>query len=193
MHVLVTADTMSGSPGPTLANWSLGWSLAGCGSRSSASARFLFPSRPPGWIVFTGWTTGPPRSAWSGCTSRRNDLAESSTFLANLVREVRPDVLQLHQFCYGNLPVDVPRIVMAHGDLISWTRGRAGLHAAAHALVEVVSRNCRSRASLPRMRWSRLRPACSTHCRSTYGRPRRAADNLSRTQSDFLQSLHQQR
>ncbi|MGA8764619.1 MAG: glycosyltransferase family 4 protein [Candidatus Sulfotelmatobacter sp.] len=49
------------------------------------------------------------------------DLAESSRFLAALVREVQPDVLHLNQFCYGDLPVDVPRIVMAHGDLISWT------------------------------------------------------------------------
>jgi len=48
------------------------------------------------------------------------DLAESSAFLAALVRELRPDILHLNQFCYGNLPVDVPRVVMAHGDLITW-------------------------------------------------------------------------
>jgi len=49
------------------------------------------------------------------------DLPESSAFLAALVRELRPDVLHLNQFCYGNLRVDVPRVVMAHGDLITWT------------------------------------------------------------------------
>jgi len=48
------------------------------------------------------------------------DLQESSAFLAGLVRELQPDVLHLNQFCYGNLPVDVPRVVMAHGDLITW-------------------------------------------------------------------------
>src|SRR5271156_1204772 len=47
------------------------------------------------------------------------DLPDSSAFLANLVTEVRPDVLHLQQFCYGDLPVDVPRLIMAHGDLIS--------------------------------------------------------------------------
>jgi glycosyltransferase involved in cell wall biosynthesis len=49
------------------------------------------------------------------------DLPESSAFLFALVQELRPDVLHLNQFCYGNLPVDVPRVVMAHGDLITWT------------------------------------------------------------------------
>ncbi|HTW30639.1 MAG TPA: glycosyltransferase, partial [Candidatus Sulfotelmatobacter sp.] len=50
------------------------------------------------------------------------DLHESSAFLVSLVRELRPDVLHLNQFCYGDLPVDVPRVVMAHGDLITWTQ-----------------------------------------------------------------------
>jgi glycosyltransferase involved in cell wall biosynthesis len=51
-----------------------------------------------------------------------HDLPESSGFLIALVRELRPDVLHLNQFCYGNLPVDVPRVVMAHGDLITRTQ-----------------------------------------------------------------------
>lgn len=48
------------------------------------------------------------------------DLPESSAFLMSLVQELRPDVLHLNQFCYGNLPVHVPRVVMAQGDLITW-------------------------------------------------------------------------
>jgi len=55
-----------------------------------------------------------------------HDLAESSAFLASLVREVHPDLLQLHQFCHGNLPVDVPRVIMANGDLISWSQAVQG-------------------------------------------------------------------
>jgi len=49
------------------------------------------------------------------------DLPESAAYLASLVRELRPDVLHLNQFCYGNLAVKVPRVVMAHTDLITWT------------------------------------------------------------------------
>src|SRR5215472_7668251 len=50
------------------------------------------------------------------------DLPESSAFLMSLVEELRPDILHLNQFCYGNLPVDIPRVVMAQGDLITWTQ-----------------------------------------------------------------------
>ena len=55
-----------------------------------------------------------------------HDLAESSDFLANLVREVRPDVVQLHQFCHADLPVNVPRVIVAHGDLITWSQAVQG-------------------------------------------------------------------
>jgi len=50
------------------------------------------------------------------------DLEASSNYLADLVREVKPDLLHLNQFCHGDLPVDVPRVVVAHGDLVSWWR-----------------------------------------------------------------------
>ena len=49
-----------------------------------------------------------------------DDLADSAAYLTALVREVKPDVLHLNQFCYGALRVNVPRVVVAHGDLISW-------------------------------------------------------------------------
>jgi len=55
-----------------------------------------------------------------------NDLAESSEFLASVVGEVQPDLIHLHQFCHADLAVDVPRVVMAHGDLISWSEAVQG-------------------------------------------------------------------
>jgi glycosyltransferase involved in cell wall biosynthesis len=48
------------------------------------------------------------------------DFDDSSAFLTDLIREIKPDLLHLNQPCYGNLDVDTPRIVVAHGDLISW-------------------------------------------------------------------------
>jgi glycosyltransferase involved in cell wall biosynthesis len=48
------------------------------------------------------------------------DLAESAAYLTRLVAELKPDILHLNQLCYGNLPVSVPRVVVAHGDMISW-------------------------------------------------------------------------
>jgi glycosyltransferase involved in cell wall biosynthesis len=56
----------------------------------------------------------------------RHDLPESSEFLVSLAREVQPDLLHLHQFCHGDLAIDIPRVVMAHGDLISWSEAVQG-------------------------------------------------------------------
>jgi glycosyltransferase involved in cell wall biosynthesis len=54
------------------------------------------------------------------------DLPESSEFLTSLVDELQPDLLHLHQFCHGNLRAEIPRIIMAHGDLISWSQAVQG-------------------------------------------------------------------
>ncbi len=40
--------------------------------------------------------------------------------LLNLCRSFRPDALLLSQFCFGALPVDLPKIVVAHSDVLSW-------------------------------------------------------------------------
>ncbi len=119
-------------------------------------------------------------------------MPESSAFLVSLVRELRPDVLHLNQFCYGNLPVDVPRVVMAHGDLITWTQAvhdrpprpersftwyrKTVLNGLAGADAVVAP----SAWMLDRI-YCLLRP------------PAARRSDLSRTQSDLLQSLRQQR
>ena len=48
------------------------------------------------------------------------DIAASSEYLLNVIRETRPDLLHLNQYCYGALDVDVPKIVVAHSDVVSW-------------------------------------------------------------------------
>jgi len=48
------------------------------------------------------------------------DVEESSRYLEAVVREVKPDVLHLSQYCHGSISVPVPRVVVAHSDLISW-------------------------------------------------------------------------
>ncbi len=48
------------------------------------------------------------------------DLEASSDYLLNIVQEVKPDLLHLNQFYYGTLKCDVPRIVVAHSDIVSW-------------------------------------------------------------------------
>lgn len=48
------------------------------------------------------------------------DVAASSDYLLSVIRETRPDVLHLNQYCYGALDVDLPKIVVAHSDVVSW-------------------------------------------------------------------------
>lgn len=48
------------------------------------------------------------------------DLAASAAYLQAVVRETSPDLLHFNQFFYGALECDVPRIVVAHSDVVSW-------------------------------------------------------------------------
>jgi glycosyltransferase involved in cell wall biosynthesis len=48
------------------------------------------------------------------------DLERSAEFLCQVVREVNPELLHLNQYFYGSLPGEVPRLVVAHSDVVSW-------------------------------------------------------------------------
>lgn len=48
------------------------------------------------------------------------DMLASSQYVEALVREIRPDILHFSQFYYGALNCDVPRVVVAHSDVVSW-------------------------------------------------------------------------
>jgi glycogen(starch) synthase len=125
VHVLVTADTMSGS-------WSYTRELVtGLVTRGLRVTLVSFGEIPlpeqTAWMdLLHGLEYRPTAFRLEWMDEAPQDLHESSDFLASLVREVRPDLLHLHQFCHGDLPVNVPRVVMAHGDLISWSEAVQG-------------------------------------------------------------------
>jgi glycosyltransferase involved in cell wall biosynthesis len=48
------------------------------------------------------------------------DFADSSAFLTMLIQDLKPDLLHFNHLCYGSLAVEIPRLVVAHGDLVSW-------------------------------------------------------------------------
>ena len=125
MHVLVTADTLSGA-------WTYARELVtGLVTRGARVTLVTFGEIPlPDQTVWMdnlhGLDYRPTAFRLEWMQEAEQDLPDSSNFLIDLVREVQPDVLHLNQFCYGNLPVEVPRVVMAHGDLISWTQAVHG-------------------------------------------------------------------
>jgi glycogen synthase len=48
------------------------------------------------------------------------DLKASADYLLGIVHEVEPDLIHLNQFYYGTLKCDLPKLVVAHSDVVSW-------------------------------------------------------------------------
>ena len=121
MHVLVTADSLSGS-------WTYARELVtGLVTRGVRVTLVSFGEIPlpdqTAWMDHLhGLDYRPTAFRLEWMQEAEQDLPDSSAYLLALVRELRPDVLHFNHFCYGNLPVDIPRVVMAHGDLITWTQ-----------------------------------------------------------------------
>ena len=121
MHVLVTADSLSSS-------WTYARELVtGLVTRGVRVTLVSFGEIPlpdqTAWMDHMhGLDYRPTAFRLEWMQEAEQDLPESSEFLLSLVQELRPDVLHLNQFCYGNLPVDIPKVVMAQGDLITWTQ-----------------------------------------------------------------------
>ncbi len=125
MHVLVTADTLSG-------DWIYTRELVtGLVTRGTRVTLVTFGEIPlpdqTAWMdLLHGLEYRPTAFRLQWMDEAPHDLHESSEFLASVVREKRPDILHLHQFCHADLPVNVARVVMAHGDLITWTQAVQG-------------------------------------------------------------------
>ena len=49
------------------------------------------------------------------------DMEASSRYLEAVIAESKPDLLHFSQFYYGALQCDVPRVVVAHSDVVSWS------------------------------------------------------------------------
>ncbi|MGA8429865.1 MAG: glycosyltransferase family 4 protein [Candidatus Sulfotelmatobacter sp.] len=125
MHVLVTADTLSGA-------WTYTRELVtGLVTRGVRVTLVSFGDIPlpeqVRWMEsLHGLDYRPTAFRLEWMHEAEFDCIDSANFLATLVRELRPDVLHLNQFIFGALPVNVPRVVMAHGDLITWTQAVEG-------------------------------------------------------------------
>jgi len=48
------------------------------------------------------------------------DFDAAQDYLCAVVRDTRPDFLHLNQISFGALPVATPRLVVAHGDVVTW-------------------------------------------------------------------------
>ena len=48
------------------------------------------------------------------------DMRASAEFLLGVVRDTEPDLLHFNQYYFGALDCDLPRLVVAHSDVVSW-------------------------------------------------------------------------
>jgi glycogen synthase len=125
VHVLVTTDTLSGV-------WTYTQELVtGLLNRGVQVTLVSFGEIPlphqTAWMDNLEALDFRPtafRLAWM--EDGEQDFVDSSRYLAALTKELRPDLLHLNQLCYGSLPVKTPRVVVAHGDLISWWKAVHG-------------------------------------------------------------------
>ena len=125
MHVLVTTDTLSGV-------WTYTQELVtGLVNRGAQVTLVSFGDIPlphqTAWMDNLDGVDFRPtafRLAWM--EEGEQDFTDSSRYLAALTKELRPDLLHLNQLCYGSLPVKTPRLVVAHGDVISWWKAVHG-------------------------------------------------------------------
>jgi len=119
MHVLVTADTVGGVWSYArelvtgLAQRDVRVTLVGLGRiPTSAQTEWL---RPLDNVDFR-----PTAFRLEWMPDAAPDIAASTEYLLRVIEEVKPDLLHFNQYCYGGIAGDLPRIVVAHSDVVSW-------------------------------------------------------------------------
>ena len=119
MHILVTADTIGGV-------WTYTRELvSGLIRRGVRVTLVSFGDIPR--LEQTEWMDGlanldyrPTAFKLEWMQDCESDLAASADYLESVIRESKPDLLHLSQFYYGALKCNVPRVVVAHSDVVSW-------------------------------------------------------------------------
>jgi glycosyltransferase involved in cell wall biosynthesis len=119
MHILVTADTVGGvwtyarelvtgllARGVRVTLVSFG------GLPSAAQTRWMEPLR--------GLDYRPTAFKLEWMQESASDMEASSEFLRDVIRETSPDIVHFNQFYYGALKCDIPCVVVAHSDVVSW-------------------------------------------------------------------------
>jgi glycogen synthase len=119
MHVLVTADTVGGV-------WTYARELVTGLSRKGVNVTLVSFGEIP-TVAQTEWLEGlrgvtfhPTAFRLEWMQEAEGDIEASSEYLRSLIDEVQPDLLHLNQFCYGSLDVSIPKLVVAHSDVVSW-------------------------------------------------------------------------
>ncbi len=119
MHILITADTVGGVWNYTR---ELVTGLARRGVRVTlVSFGGMLSAEQSAWLEGLDGVRFLPtdfRLEWMQDVER--DLGESAKYLRSVIRDAKPDMLHLSQFCYGAIGGKLPKLVVAHSDVMSW-------------------------------------------------------------------------
>src|SRR5581483_1304167 len=125
MHVLITSDTLNG-------NWTFTRELvSGLITRGLRVTLVSFGEIPlpeqTAWMDrLYGLTYHPTAFRLDWMEEGQRDFYDASAYLCTLVKEVKPDIFHSNHLCYGSLPAQVPRVVVAHGDIVTWWKAVHG-------------------------------------------------------------------
>ena len=119
VRILVTTDTFSGVWTYTRELVS-GLVTQGCPGRPGELRRNPTPASDQldAWLARTGISSHRVSSRLDA--GRRAGLSRGAGLSVFVIRDTRPDLLHLNQLSFGALPVETPRVVIAHGDIITW-------------------------------------------------------------------------
>lgn len=125
MHVLITTDTLNG-------NWVYTRELvSGLISRGFRVTLVSFGEIPmpdqTAWMDrLYGLTYHPSAFRLDWMQDGQHDFEDASAYLCSLVMDLKVDLFHSNHLCYGALPVRIPRVVVAHGDLVTWWKAVHG-------------------------------------------------------------------
>jgi glycogen synthase len=125
MHVLMTADTVGGV-------WTYTRELVtGLSQRGVQVTLISFGGMPS--PEQTAWISGIANLDFRPTTFRlewmegaESEVEESKGYLEAVAREVKPDVLHLNQYAYGDVARELPRLVVVHSDVLTWSTAVKG-------------------------------------------------------------------
>src|SRR5215469_9122090 len=119
MHVLMTADTVGGV-------WTytreLVSGLVRRGHRLTLVSLGKLPSTAqiPWMEKLPNLDFRPTPYALEWMRDSAEDIALSTTYLEQLIAEIKPDLLHFNQYAYGAMDTSLPKVVVAHSDVLSW-------------------------------------------------------------------------
>jgi glycosyltransferase involved in cell wall biosynthesis len=119
MHILVTTDTVGGV-------WSYTRELVtGLVMRGVQVTLVSFGGVPGraqrSWLnELPGVRYYPTSFRLEWMQDSEGDITESCAYLLRVIAECRPDMLHLNQYCFGSINVTLPKLVVAHSDVLSW-------------------------------------------------------------------------